>query len=258
MPSLRDLQHEFMGALLSGESTVDASLTARLAAQGAAALRRLDVYRTHVQANFTESLRSSFPAVFRLVGEDYFRQVARAFHALHPSRSGDLRHVGRAFPDYLAELHPGGEHRYLSDVARFEWLCQETLLAAEQPPLDLDRLRRIGPSAYESLRFRLHPALRLYESPYPVLRIWKANVLDDAEPELIDLAAGADRLAMIRRRLQLEFHPLSRGEHAFLEALEDGTAFGAAIDAASACGDAFDASAALQRFVLAEAIVDFQ
>lgn len=258
MPSLRSLQTDVMNALLSGESGPAAALIALRGAAGTVSpARRLDVYRSNVRANFQGSLRSSFPAVWRLVGEDYFRQVARDYHRENPSRSGDLLHVGRGFPAYLSKLHRADPYRYLADVACLEWLCEESLLAAEHAALDLERLRRIAPSAYGDLRFEVHPALRLFESPFPALRIWEANVASDAEPEPIDLGAGADCLAIMRLRLKLTFHRLSRGELCFLDSLRGGDDFSEAIERAGACDDAFDAGAALRRFVAAEAIVDF-
>jgi hypothetical protein len=193
-----------------------------------------------------------------LVGEDYFRQIAGAYHRLYPSRSGDLLHAGRDFPGFVATLHDADEYRYLADVARLEWLCQEALLAAPHAPLDLDRLRLIAPTAYDALRFELHPAVRLYASAYPALRIWEANVASDAEPELIDLTAGADCLAVTRLGLELKFYRLGSGEYAFLGALQCGTVFSTALEAGSGCDADFDAAAALRRFVAAEVIVDFQ
>jgi hypothetical protein len=259
MPSLRSLQTDFMDAILSGEfEGVTPLLAAGHGAGHPAPARRLAVHRSNVRANFLDSLHSSFPALWRLVGEDYFRQIAGAYHRSHPSRSGDLLHVGRDFPDYVATLHHADNYRYLADIARLEWLCQEALLAAPHAPLDVDRLRLIAPGAYDALRFELHPAVRLYASAYPALRIWEANVASEADPEPIDLDCGADCLAVTRRGLELKFYRLAPGEYAFLGALQSGLEFGAALDAGSGCDVEFDAAAALRRFVAAEVIVDFQ
>ena len=253
-----------MDALLGTASEGAAAL---VAGPADAALARLNVYRNTVRSNFTESLYSSFPAIRRLVGEDYFRQTARRFQRRHPSRSGDLQHVGEFFPDFLAELHAADDHRYLADVARLEWLVQGALLAAGHPPLDLARLATVDPAAYDALRFELHPSLRLFESRYPAQRIWDANVNSDAQPEVIDWTSGGERLAVMRSHLQLCFHPLTRNEFSFLRALQRGEGFAAAVDEAGcadpdssgdSAGDGFDASAALARFVAAEAIVDFR
>jgi hypothetical protein len=241
VPSLRSLQTELLDALL-GTAQIEG---------------RLGLYQSNVRINFTDSLRSTYPAVRRLVGEDYFRQTALMFQRSHPSRSGDLAHAGRGFPEYLATLHGGDQYHYLGDIARLEWLCQEALLAAGHAPLDLKRLRAVAPSQYDALRFKLHPTLRLYQSPYPALAIWEANAANESEPQLIDLRAGGDRLALMRRAGALTFQGTSRGEFAFLEALARGAPFGEAIASAGACESQFDAGAALRRFIGAEAIVDF-
>ena len=241
MPSLRSLQADFLDALF-GAGQIEG---------------RQGLYQSNVRINFTDALRSTYPAVRRLVGEDYFRQTALMFQGTHPSRSGDLAHAGRGFPEYLAALHGDGQYRYLADIARLEWLCQEALLGAGHAPLDLERLRAVAPPHYDALRFELHPTLRLYQSAYPALLIWEANVADESEPEPIDLNAGGEQLALMRRAGKLTFLSLTPGELAFLDALERGAPFGEAIASAGAREGPFDAGAALRRFIGAEAIVDF-
>jgi len=264
MSALRDLQMQLMEALTcaTGSDIAKADAATLIALPPPAAAARLQIYRNTINRNAMAALHSTFPAVHRLVGEDYFRHVATGYTAEHPSRSGDLQTLGRDFPGYLAERHLGDEFAYLGDVARFEWLIQEVLLAPEHPPLDLDKLADVAPTAYDSLCFVLHPALRLFDSRYPVRRIWTANVGVDrgniAEPDRIDLRDGAAPLAVIRQHLQLQFHELSRGEFRLLRGLEQGEAFAAAVTAAAACDDNFDASAALQRFVALRGIVGFR
>jgi hypothetical protein len=251
MPSLRELQIRVMNALL------DASADAvPLVVPGDDALSRLHLYRNNVRGNFLDGLSSTYPVVKRLVGDDYFRQAARDFQRRQPSRSGDLRHAGALFADHLADVH-AADAGYLADVARLEWLIQEALLGAEHAPLDLEKMAGVAPSAYDTLRFELHPALRLFESRYPALRIWEANV-GEAEPEPIDLGQGGDRIIVMRHRLQLRFHRLSEGEFRFLDECRRGTSFAAAVEAADACDDEFDTVSSLQRFVALEAIVDFR
>jgi hypothetical protein len=254
MPSLRELQIHVMDALLGAER---ASLPKLIASPRAGAELRFGVYANTVQGNFRDALQSTYPAIRRLVGEDYFRQTAREFQRRHPSRSGDLLHCGQGFPNFLAQLHPDDGFTYLADVARLEWLIQESLLAAEHAPLDLASLARVPPAAYDDLRFELHPTLRLFESRYPALAIWEVNVGSDAEPPKIDLRSGADQVAIARHSLQLQFHRLSAGEHCFLQAFARGECLSAAVDCGVEGDAAFDASAALQRFVAAEAVVAF-
>jgi hypothetical protein len=301
MPSLRELQVDFMHALLAAAPQAAVRL---IDLPPDRARARLRVYQGTVRSNFEDALRATFPAVERLVGADYFRQSARELQRRQPSRSGDLTRLGELFPEHLRAAHGNDAFAYLADVARLEWLIQESLLAAEHPPLALEALGRVPPCAYEALRFRCHPALRLIESRYPVLRIWEANVsavggeraavapgdgaavapsaavpgdgaygtaapgeaacgdvgCGEAVPgdvaDAIDLDSGGDRLAIMRRRLRLEFHRLGVGEQDFLTAIVAGAPFAAAVERGER-DPGFDASAALRRFVAAEALVDF-
>jgi hypothetical protein len=264
MPSLRELQLDFMHALLDGDAERAAPL---IASRGIAPQARLEIYANNARTQFIESLISSFPAIRRLVGEDYFNQVARGFHASHPSRSGDLQPVGQGFARYLSELHGDDEFRYLGEVARLEWLVQETLLAADHGALDLAKLGAVAAGDYDDLRFCLHPSARLFASEFPCVRVWEANVGSDAEPELIDLGAGPDRVLLVRNGGQLQCHRLDLGEQAFLESVQAGERFAAAVECGQRSGtealgadargaEVFDAAAALQRFVLATVIVD--
>jgi hypothetical protein len=269
MPSLRELQRRVMRGVLGGEPDAAAGL---IATQSIAPAHRLNVYAGTARANFIDSLSSSFPAVRRLVGADYFAQCARGFHRRHPSLSGDLQPAGSGFAQYLMELHGADQYRYLGEVARLEWLIQEALLGPDHTPFDLATLGHVAPQAYDELRFRLHPTARLFASAFPCVHIWQANVGSDAEPETIDLSEGGDRVLLLRSHDgELTFHRLSGGEQAFLQALYAGERFGAAVDAAgtatadaaagAAPGDGereFNAAAALQRFVLSGVVVDFQ
>lgn len=259
MPSLRELQRGVMQAVLEGQPVFAAHF---IEAQGIAAAYTLGVYANNAKINFIESLSSSYPAINRLVGEDYFRQCARAFHGRHPSLSGDLQPAGTYFAQYLSELHGNDEHRYLGEVARLEWLVQESLLAADHRPLDLAKLGAVAPSHYDDLRFSLHPSVRLFASEFPCVAIWEVNVSSDAEPTVIDLGAGPDRVLLVRSGGQLRFHQLTPGELGFLQSMQAGVQFAAAVETGAKYGglDAateFDAAAALQRFVLAGVIVDF-
>lgn len=253
--SLRDLQVSVMAALLDAPPE-DLAHARNLIIPAHGAAERLAIYRTNARANFRDALRSTYPAVVRLVGDEYFDQVARELQRRHPSRSGDLTHVGEHFADYLAELHHADGFRYLADIARLEWLIQESLLAPAHGPLDLTKLAAVAPEDYENLHFVVHPSLRLFASRYPALRIWDANVRSDATPDTIDLDSGADRIAILRAQLQLTFHRLSSAEQCMLRSLEDGATFADAVGGAAALDDDFDPSAALQRFVAAGVIVD--
>ncbi len=196
---------------------------------------RFAVYRASYLANLTEALRDVYPVLDRLLGPDCFTGAARAYIAGHPSASGDLHDYGAAFAEFLGHLGPARGYAYLPDVARLEWLAHEAFHAAEAEPLALRRLGEIPPARYDTLRFRLHPSVRLLASAYPVQRIWQVNQPDHAGDPQVDLDAGGVRLAVYREGLLIALLPLSPGTYR----LAEGCAGGA--DFAAACGQALEA-----------------
>jgi hypothetical protein len=250
MSSLRELQSQFMGALLD-ETVEQASLWVQKSEIPPE--NRIGIYQGNVRANFLDALRLTFPVTRRLVGEDYFNHIARGFHRSHPSHCGDLHPAGRPFADYLAVLHATDDYRYLKDVAAFEWLLQETLLAAEHQPLDLSKLQQMPSADYESLKFKLHPTARLFRSQFPCWAIWRANIDETKEPEVINLDGAADCLLLLRVYGQLAIHILTTAEARLLASLHSGAPLKAAVDCG---GDDLDATAALQRLYQTSAIVD--
>ncbi len=264
--ALAELQRTMIAALLTPSTDPGATPDATPARQAAASLiradglepaQRLAVYANTVRVNFRAALASTYPVLERLVGAEYFATLVDRYGQEHPSLSGDLNRAGDSLAQFLDQLHGADEYAYLPHVARFEWACQEALLAAPHPPLDLAALAAVPSAEYENLQFLLHPSLRLFDSPYPVRAIWQANLDPDVEPPPIDLGAGGERLAILRPALDLSFLPLGAGEAACLGTLAAGEPLGAALEAGAGDPD-FDAGAALPRFAATGVLVGFR
>lgn len=253
MLSLHELQSRIMGCLLDGAIEDTSGL---IEEHGMAVADRLGIYRGNIVENYGASLRSSFPVLVQLVGDDYFRDATRQLQQSQPSLSGDLANVGETFSAFLEERHQTDQYRYLAHVARFEWLCQKSLLAAHHAPLDLARLASVSDDDYDKLGFSLHPSVNLFESPYPCLQIWQSHSAEHGDDVSIDLDSGGVRVAIAMQARQLTFHPLGASEHAFLQALLSGHPLGTAIDIAISADPAFDATNMLQRCVTTQLIVD--
>ncbi|HEX7386434.1 MAG TPA: DNA-binding domain-containing protein [Castellaniella sp.] len=168
--SLRELQTAFLAALYDG--TVPGPVSS-IAGNGLAPGARLRIYRRSCNEIQTAALRTSYPAVLALVGEDWFDQAARRYRGLYPSRSGNLQQFGVHFADYLQTIPAGRTLPYLADVARLEWLRQETVLAADSQALAFDDFMAGLDGAGESLRIGLHACVHFLSSRYQVLAIWR-------------------------------------------------------------------------------------
>ena len=229
MLSLRERQRGFAAALL-GTAAVPGGL---------------QVYRNNVFTSLSEALAAVYPVVKRLVGEPFFNQLARRFIRHHPSRSGNLHDFGAGLPAFIATLAETRAVPYLPDVAALEWAYDRVFHAADAEPLDVRRLAERGP--LEALTFRLHPAVRLLASRYPVLAIWQANQQDQVAT--VDLAAGGEWLLVQRRSLERRIERLTPGEFALLRALTEGATLAEACASAGAAETDIDLAAAMGRFV---------
>lgn len=252
MPSLHELQSAFVEAVFAARSTTPCrGLTPRTKCC-------FEVYRNNTFANFTEALRAVYPAIERLVGDEFFAHAARRFVRDKPSTSGDLHRFGANFAEFLAALPACRDLAYLPDTARLEWLMHEAFHAADHPPLNLGRLAAVPPERYDALRFCLHPACRLLTSPYPVHRIWQVNQSDTAETATVDLAEGGVHLLIARPATTVEIELVTPAEFAALAALSRGDPLGDSFEYARRQDSGFDAGQFLRRRVSAHTLVDFQ
>jgi hypothetical protein len=227
--SLRERQQAFAAAIF-GTAAVEGGL---------------QVYRNNVFTSLTDALAAVYPVVRRLVGESFFNQLARRYIRRYPSRTGNLHDFGEELPAFIATLADTRALAYLPDVASLEWAYDRVFHASDAEPLDVRRLAERG--AVEAMSFRLHPAVRLVASRYPVLAIWETNQQDDVAT--VDLAAGGDWLLVQRCSLERRIERLTPGEFALLHSLAEGAALAEACAVAGAAEPDIDLAAAMGRFV---------
>lgn len=216
--------------------------------------RRLNVYRNNTTLLLREALAANFPITAQLVGEDFFANLARAFVRTHPPQSPCLFEYGDAFAAFI-EAFPGAQGLpYLADVARLEWMRNESLHAAEAPVLDATALSTIGPDDYGRLIFTLHPATRALNSPYPIHSIWALHQ-PAADPQAtVDLEAGGESVLITRPGAEPHLTALHPGEDVFIEALGADAPMETAFAAAQAHTAGFDATHALTTLLLTGAL----
>lgn len=254
MTSLRELQVAFLDGTLHGHP---AQIASQIVAGVVTPEARVAIYANNAREGFLQALAATFPVVERLAGQDWFRQTGRRYMSLHPSRSGNLHYVGEHFAAFLDDALRGTDYAYFADVARLEWAYQEVLVAADHPSFDLAALAGVSPAAYDSLVFRVHPALRLVESRYPVLAIWKANQPQAVETS-ISLDAGAARVLVVRREDHVELRELDAAAFALLTAFMRGATLGEAFELAAQADATADLAFVLGHVVKLQALVDFE
>ena len=170
MPALHELQRRFLALLLADEAPAELAGLPVPAAEASG----IDVHRHTLRANLEGALRTAYPVVERLVGNEFFAYAAQRFIAARPSRSANLEDYGADFDAFLRTFAPAAELPYLADVAALE--------AA------IDAVGRAPDDA----------VVRWLQSAYPVLRIWQVNQPGWSGDDGVSLDAGPNHLRIYR------------------------------------------------------------
>lgn len=227
MIGLPELQRRFVRGLLQDQPE---AVEAFVCADHFTVAERLSVYRNNVYAGLTGALQACYPVTCRLVGEDYFRQAARGYIRAHPSQSGDLQRFGADFPAHLGGLESARALAYLEDVARLEWSRQEVYHAAEAEPFVTTALADVAPADYGRLVFKVAPAVRWLQSPWPIARIWELHQAEDDHPWQLRLDTGGQQVLIVRRQLQLHQEAIERPAYCLLALLAQRLPLEAAVE----------------------------
>ncbi|MEX3010330.1 DUF2063 domain-containing protein [Hoeflea sp. TYP-13] len=211
--------------------------------QGKKAAKRFNVYRNNVTVGLVGALCDIYPAVHRLVGDEFFRAMAKIYVRSEQPSSPLLFRYGSGFPAFLEKFEPVEKLSYLPDVARIERAWLDAFHAADVPAMDPAELGAVPPEDLAAQCFNAHPAAHIVRSTYAAVSIFSAN---RAGKDLSGIDPGTAEDGLItRREFDVEIRHLPPGGAAFLQALINGDTLG------KAAGSAMEET---QDFDLAQAI----
>lgn len=241
-------QSDFRTALLDAEAPQPTGL---VDGKGRPAGRRYNVYRNNVAVSLAEALETGFPAVAKLLGAENFRNLAGLYLRESPPDSARMMYYGARFAVFLENFPPLARYPYLGDVARLEFGLRESYHAADMPPIDPAALQ-IAPDTLMAARPVLAPTVRLIRSPYPVVSLWRYNMVAGApKPQAV-----AEDALILRAEFDPEPHALPSGGGDFIATLQNKGTFGEAFDAALATNERFDLSPVLGLLLGGNALID--
>jgi hypothetical protein len=241
VPSWSELQHEFARALRDPGRDGPVAVVRR---SPAGVSRRFNVYRNNVVVSLVDALKATFPAVQRLVGEEYFVAVAKAYIDEHPPLVPVLLRYGESFGDFLDGFPSASGVPYLGDVARLEWARINALHAPDAEPAGIETLSGIPESRLESVILIPHPSLAVIFSRWPAASLWAASLDPDAAGD-VDLGAP-EQVAVLRPALEVAVRALPPGVGVFLDGLGRGSRLGDAAQQAMDAVEEFDLAAGLE------------
>jgi len=250
VPTLLELQRAMRASLVDRDDGAAAAMLAENVPPD-----RLNIYRNTFVTGVTKALRLSYPAIYKLVGADFFEGAAGLFIARHPPRSAYLDEYGADFPEFLRDFQPAASLVYLADVARLEWAVNRAIHAVDVEPLDLARLSALPPEDQIRVCFVPHPSISLVRTDYPADVIWRGVLSgDDAALAAVDLDAGPVRLLVERRTTGVEVSRLDDAAWHFATMLCEGHPLASVFIAATDTGN----DALLTEYLAAGRFIDFR
>jgi len=239
-------QTAFRTAILDANQPVPGGLVDQ---DGTPAGKRFDVYRNNVAVSLTEAMQAAFPVIYKLVGDEFFHAMAGIYLRLHPPTSPMMMYYGQSFPTFLERFEPAQHLRYLPDMAGLELAIRTSYHEADAAPCDPATLQNMPPDQLMAAKITLAPAVQLIRSNWPVHAIWAFNMVNGPQPQMV-----AQDVLITRPEFDPVLTPLSEGGADFIDALQKGDGFGAALGLATAKAANFDLTTTLGALISGGAI----
>jgi hypothetical protein len=223
--SLAEFQDAFARALAPGTVAAD-SAVAGLVAQPAFA-----VYRNTVMKGCIDALQANFPAVARLVGEEWFRAAAAEYVAGERPKEPSLLEYGESFPSFLAGFPPAAELSYLPDVARLDRLWTEAHSAGNGTTIGREALAGADPGTLGATVLHTHRAARwAWFGEAPIFTIWSHNRED--LPDAGEMPWQGEGALLTRPADAVRWAAIDRSSCRFLDACSRALPLDSALEAA--------------------------
>jgi hypothetical protein len=248
---LSELQRQFAGALVDPGSRPPIGA----GRAGSADEQMFAIHRNNLFVGLIDALAARYPVCERLVGEEFFRAVARAHVVRERPRSPILLHCGDNFPDFIESFAPAEAVPYLADMARLEAARSSAYHAAEAVSLDIEAIASFRPDELIEARFTLHHSVRLVCSRYPIASIWLAHQGGDHVESPVHWEA--EDVLVLRPEAEVLVHRLPVGGHGFVAALIAGSTLAEAGETGLSHSKEFDLGQNVAGLFAVGAIVDF-
>jgi Putative DNA-binding domain len=194
--------------------------------------RGIIAYQANAAASAVRSLRSAYPVIAQLIGDETFAHLARDFWQQHPPTRGDLAQWGGDLPVFIASLSELQTEPYLRDVAKVEWALHTSATAADKAA-DLTTFSLLTEHDADKVTLLFAPGTALVSSPFPIASILTAHLYESPTFEEVGYKIRDKRaeIALIwRQGLRPMVAICSAAEAAFIARLLDGASLLAAVE----------------------------
>ncbi|NCB56443.1 MAG: DUF2063 domain-containing protein [Gammaproteobacteria bacterium] len=218
---------------------------------------RFAIYRNNVMASLIDALADTCPVTQLLVGEAFFRAMAKIYIEQTPPTSPILADYGDSFPQFIADFPPAASVPYLADLTRLEILRVHAYHAADCDHSSYSNLEMalMDTASLPDLHASLHPSTGILSSPYAIASIWAAHQgtgrLENIDPN------QAEHVLVIRPLLEVDVLLIDEGTAQFIACLQQGTSLGLALALTSQQIPDFELTTALDVLIRNRVLLSF-
>lgn len=192
---------------------------------------RFNVYRNNVFVSLMDSLADIFPVTQTLVGEDFFRVMAREYIIFNPPKTPVISDYGDNFADFVRHFEPAKTVPFLAGLAALEFNLLALTNAQECKTLEYAQVSEAFNNASDPEKLRLHlpPTTQILVSPFAIGSIYLAHKGTDNH-SLADIKIDkSEYLLLSKSHLYAELHIICHADAIFIKHLMQAKPLGEAI-----------------------------
>ncbi len=166
---------------------------------------RFDIYRQTIFENMINSLKITYPGIWKLLGDKCANSVAYAYCKIekHLPKTGSLDDFGNQLPQFISTLSELSALPYLQSYASYEWLKHLTYNAADSQVITSLNLQNIPEKKIDNTIFHFIPSCFLFTSQYNIPDI--DDLVKDRNKNPIALKCDITYYCVLSR-MQYEVH----------------------------------------------------
>lgn len=191
----------------------------------------MEVYRRAYRVRLTEALGETFEAVWWVLGDEGFFDLATRFIRYHPSQSYNLSDYGEDLPQFLEASPESDEFPFLAELARFEWVFKKVFHARQHPSITREAIEGLVHVADARLEFG--ESVQLFESRHAVHDLWNQRGIPHEQQREVELNRP-QHLLLYKKEKQVRATELDRPQFEVLRQVKVGLtlteAMGRALD----------------------------
>jgi len=238
------MNNEFKAALLSEDTRFYSEIKAQSMQEKET---RLNVYRNNVVVSLIDALSEIFPVTHSLVGDDFFRAMAKQYLQISPPTSPVISEYGEGFSDFIRQFEAAESLPFLADLAALEYNLLTLTHSEEQATLSHDQISEAFAQSDDPsiLYLALPSTTQLLASPFSIGSLYHAH-RNDGDLRLNQVAIyESEYLLLAKSHLVAQLHVISYEEASFFKHLMQSKN----LEQALPVSESFDLGATLAKLI---------